>query len=484
MNNTKSLAKNTVALVFGTLVPKAVTVILTVYAARILGSAGLGQYAISTSFVGVFAVVSDLGLNTLFIREVAKHKDKTTVYFWSMAFIKGIMSAVYLMLVFLALRIFSYSSLVETTICLLAASIVFSAFLSLVTSLFQAHEKMEYSAIIGIANSILVTVGGIAALYMGFGVIGLGWIAILSSAIMLIVGFVLIGTQFNLGRPVVQKTFLMSIGKEAVPFAAISILITIYYRSDMLLLSKLPVPAISNEEAVGLYSASYKIIDTMQMIPGIVSAAVFPLFSRLYVQDEQVLQSSYKRILKYLVYLGIPMAVGVSLLAEPIIKLVYGAEFILSADVLRILIWAVAIIFVNSLIATLLTSIGKLNVLIVVSAVNVILNVGLNLLFIPTWGFGLSYVGAALTTLISEVVGFAIIYQYFARNLYSLGLISQIIKPLVSASVMALVVFFFKDNLLLAIGGGALVYVMVLLFIKGFDDEDQKILFTLVNKPV
>jgi len=178
------------------------------------------------------------------------------------------------------------------------------------------------------------------------------------------------------------------------------------------------------------------------------------------------------------------MAVGVSLLAEPIIKLVYGAEFILSADVLRILIWAVAIIFVNSLIATLLTSIGKLNVLIVVSAVNVILNVGLNLLFIPTWGFGLSYVGAALTTLISEVVGFAIIYQYFARNLYSLGLISQIIKPLVSASVMALVVFFFKDNLLLAIGGGALVYVMVLLFIKGFDDEDQKILFTLVNKPV
>jgi len=86
--------------------------------------------------------------------------------------------------------------------------------------------------------------------------------------------------------------------------------------------------------------------------------------------------------------------------------------------------------------------------------------------------------------LISEVVGFAIIYQYFARNLYSLGLISQIIKPLVSASVMALVVFFFKDNLLLAIGGGALVYVMVLLFIKGFDDEDQKILFTLVNKPV
>lgn len=484
MHNTKTLAKNTVALVFGTLIPKAVTVILTVYSARVLGSIGLGQYAIATSFVGVFAIIADLGLNSLFIREVAKEKNNTSVYFWSMACIKTILSVVFLACVFISAKIFAYSSIVEMTVWLLAGGLVFSSFTSLGTAIFQAHEKMGYSAFIGIVNSLLLTVGGILALYFGFGVVGLGWVSLISSLVMVFIVSYIIWSRFNLGKLDINLPFLITIGRDSIPFAIISILITIYYRSDMLLLSKLPIPTMSNEEAVGIYSASYKLIDVLQMIPGIISTVVFPLFSRLIVEDTNTLQAVYKRILKYVVFLGVPMAFGITILAENIIDFIYGSEFALSAGVLRILVWSVAIIFVNTIIATMLTSIGKLRILIVISAMNVLLNVGLNLIVVPTWGLGLSYVGAGLTTLITGLVSFIRMYRYFTKNYYSLNLVSLVAKPLLASVIMGVFVYLLQVYLFLAVIVGIFIYVLALFILKAFDDEDKKIALTLLNKPV
>lgn len=484
MNNTKRLAKNTVALTFANIFPKVFTIFFTVYAARKLGSMGLGEYAIAASLVGLFGVFTELGLNNLFIREVARHKDKAGYYLGSMLVLKACLSAIVLLLVGLATKLLGYSYIVEKTIYLLAFASALSSFYSLLTSLFQAYEKMEFNALFGIANSALLTVGGVVVLYLGYGVIGLGWVAVFTSAIVLTTVLITIGKKFKFGSLKLNKAFLYQILKEGGPFAAVSIFSVIYYRSDMLLLSKLPIREVSNEVAVGLYSASYKFIDTLQMIPAIITGAAFPLFSRLYLEDKTKFYAIFQKILKYLVILGAPIAVGTTLLAEPIIKLAYGSDFIRSAASLRILIWAVGIIFVSSLFASTLTSMGKMKFLVIVSALNVIVSLSLNLLLIPKWGLGLGYIGASLTTLLTEVFGFTFTFWYLSRNLRSMSFVMFVImtlKPLTAALIMGGFILLVGRHLFFSLLVSPLIYFGLLHFLHAFDEEDKKILVNLIG---
>jgi len=480
MNNTRRLAKNTIALTFSSIVPKVFTIVFTVYAARKLGSMGLGEYAIAGSVVGLFSVFTELGLNNLFVREVARHKDKVGYYLGSMLVLKACLSVTTLLLIGLVTKLLGYSAVVEQTIYLLALALVFSSFSSLFTSLFQAYEEMEFSAVLGILNSALLTVGGVVVLSLGYGVVGLGFVAILAAAVVLIAALMIIARKFKFGRLKLNKAFLYQILKDAVPFAAINILITIYHRTDMVLLSKLPVAEASNEVASGLYSASYKFVDTLQMVPAIVTGAAFPFFSRLYLQDQPKFYATFQRILKYLVILGIPMAVGTTLLAEPIIELAYGADFIRSAASLKILIWAVSIIFVNSLFASVLTSMGKMKALVVIIGANVLFSLTSNFILIPTWGLGLSFIGASLTTFLTEVLGFSLLYYFFSKRICVLNLVTLLTKPFAASLVMGGFILLIGRHLLFSLLMSPLIYFGLLYFLQAFDEEDKTILANLL----
>ena len=481
MNNTKRLAKNTIALTFASIVPKIFTIVFTVYAARKLGSMGLGEYAIAASVVGLFSVFTELGLNNLFIREVARHKDKTGYYLGSMLVLKACLSATVLLSIGLVTKLLGYSAVVEQTIYLLALALVFSSFSSLLTSLFQAYEKMEFNAVLGILNSAVLTVGGVVVLSLGYGVVGLGGVAILAAVVVLIAALITIGKKFKFGKWKVNKAFLGQILKEAVPFAVINILITIYHRSDMVLLSKLPIAGASNEVAVGLYSASYKFVDTLQMVPAIVTGAAFPLFSRLYFKNKTKFYATFQKILRYLVILGIPMAVGTTLLAEPIIKLAYGASFLPSAASLRILIWAASIIFVNSLFASVLTSMGRMKVLVVVIGGNVLFSLTSNFILIPAWGLGLSFIGASLTTLLTEILGLSLLCRFFSKRVCSINLFTLLTKPFAASLIMGGFILLVGRHLFFSLLLSPLIYFGLLYLLGVFDEEDRKILANLLT---
>ena len=55
---------------------------------RLLGVEDFGRFTFALSFVALFAILADLGLNTLTIREVAREKDKAAKYFTNGAFLK------------------------------------------------------------------------------------------------------------------------------------------------------------------------------------------------------------------------------------------------------------------------------------------------------------------------------------------------------------------------------------------------------------
>ena len=75
MNAVQRIAKNTAALFAAQFVVSILGLVLSIFIARNLGDVIFGKYSFALAFTAIFAVFSDLGYNTLLIREVARDKS-------------------------------------------------------------------------------------------------------------------------------------------------------------------------------------------------------------------------------------------------------------------------------------------------------------------------------------------------------------------------------------------------------------------------
>ena len=81
MNTVQTIAKNTGVLFAANIITNILSLILVIYIARYLGDVIYGKYSFALIFTGMFGVLTNLGLDPLIIREVAKDKSKASKYY-------------------------------------------------------------------------------------------------------------------------------------------------------------------------------------------------------------------------------------------------------------------------------------------------------------------------------------------------------------------------------------------------------------------
>jgi O-antigen/teichoic acid export membrane protein len=105
-------------------------------------------------------------------------------------------------------------------------------------------------------------------------------------------------------------------------------------------------------------------------------------------------------------------------------------------------------------------------------------NISLNLLLIPTY----SYIGAAVVTIITELVVFILCFYILSRSFCKINLPSVIFKPAIASIVMALFIIKTVElNLFLDILIATIIYFAVIIALKTFTDEDYAILKEIIN---
>ena len=106
-----------------------------------------------------------------------------------------------------------------------------------------------------------------------------------------------------------------------------------------------------------------------------------------------------------------PVVIGLFLFSGPIVRILGGEDFLSSALPLRILSFVVGLVFLNNLSGKALIALDLQKAGMKIYIFGAILNILLNLLVIPRY----SYIGASVTTLITEVLVtimmFAVLYQ-------------------------------------------------------------------------
>ena len=193
----------------------------------------------------------------------------------------------------------------------------------------------------------------------------------------------------------------LSMFREAVPLGIAAVGVLLYSRLDTILVANM-----RNVSEVAYYSASYKFTEAPLMIITSISATVLPLISAWSMTGnwrERVAGGS-QRALRYAYVLALFAAVIVTYYGGYVVHLLYGSRYGAILPTVTVLIWGTVTMASNSVSVSILTGLGRLRLLMVVSGINILVNLAVNLWAIPQWG----YFGSAIATTATEGVNMVV----------------------------------------------------------------------------
>lgn len=474
MNSSKSIVKNSFFLFLGQIVTMAFSFILIIAIARYLGDVGLGKYSFAFALASLLLTSSDLGTCTLLLREVARNKTQARKYlsnvFTLNLFVLLVASAATLVFIF-----FTGKSLETILIVGIATAAIF---LNTLTNPFRmiytAFERVEhYSLVTAIERSLALLFGGLV-LIKGFGIIALMCVFIVSYGVSFVLAWIITIKRFTGFSLEINIPLWVSFLKESIPFWLTALFMMFYFKIDTLILS-----AIKGYAVVGWYNAAYKLIEPLSFVPFITLGAIFPIMSRFHVQSKKMLAKLYSKSFYYLFLIAFPLSLGTTFLADRIISFIYKAQFTNSIIVLKILIWAEAILFLNYVMGYLLNSINKQKLFTYAVMVSALLNLTLNLILIPVYG----YVGASAVAVVTQIINFSLLYYFCSKNNYSINFLKTIAKPLLAGIIMVALMFSLKSfHMFLIIPVAVTTYLAVLVITKGLGKEELDLVKSFLEK--
>jgi O-antigen/teichoic acid export membrane protein len=469
MNTAQRIAKNTIVLLLSDIISKALGFFYTMYTARYLGAEGFGILSFALAFIGIFGVFADLGLSTLTVREVARDKRLASKYLGNIAVMKIILVTATFGLIALTINLLGYPKQTIKVVYLVALSIIFSAFSGMFGSIFQAYEKMEYKSIGQILSSGLLLSGALFAINQGFSVVGFATIYFLASAISLGYSFAICAWKFVLPKIEIDWSFWKITIKEALPFGLTRIFVTIYFWIDSVMLSLM-----KGNEVVGWYNAAYKLIFLLLAISLILVVSMFPIISRHFISAKNLLRQEYEMAFKYLFVLALFFFIYGLIFADKIILIIYGNGYLPSISALQVLIWVIPTIFLTPLFGIFLASANRQGVVTAVAGANAGLNVLLNVLLIPKF----SYIGASIATVLTEGLGWILMFSYISRHFFKIPIVEDIIKPICSSILTAIFLYFLRQqvNWILAAILGVFIYILLMYLFRTISDSDIRLI--------
>lgn len=474
----RKIAYNTIFAAGARIIAVALSLVNLGLITRYLGKEGFGNYSLVLAFLYVFNILADLGLYSLMTREISRPGADEKKIASNIFTLRVTAILIFFTLAIILIWFFPYSSQVKLGVVFASIGFLFLSTSQVLMGIFQKYFQIDKAGLADIIGRLIQMGLIIIFVYFNF-----GFYSILLALIFSCLGSFIVNWLFAKKYVDVSVAFDFSIWKKlikaAIPIAASIVLTLIYFKFDTIFLSLkfINTHSVNPIVDVGIYNVAYKILEGLIFFPSMFVGLIMPLLSKFAFSDLNEFKKTFQKTLDVLIIVLIPIVIGLLILSLPIIILISGKQFTASAPALQILSFAIGFIFLGNLFGHSIIALNKQKTGAWIYFSGMIFNVITNLIFIPRY----SYLGAASTTLATEllvtILMIGLIYKtihYFPRF--------KIMKPLIAGLSMAGFLYLFKDwNIFLLIGGGAIIYFIILYLIKGVKKQE---LLLLVGKEV
>lgn len=467
----RRIAKNSLAPIILNLFNRGIDFAFAFIMLRILGPADAGIYYYAIVIFGWFDILANFGLNTFLTREVARNRAAAGRYLLNSTVLRlGLaLAGVPLLIAFLASRQATVDPPLETqaiaAIVLLYVGLLPNSISTGLTALFYAFEKAEYPAAITTVSTIVKVTIGLATLLLGWGVVGLAGGAVVTN-------LVTFAALAWLARPLVgnvaqkpNRAIMRHMMGESWPLMINHLLATVFFKIDIVLME-----AINGNTVVGQYSTAYKWLDALNIIPAFLTMALLPVMARQAHGDRPGLRRNYGLAVKLLFMTALPVAVVTTFIAEPLIRVLGGSEYLPAGGVaLQLMIWSIPIGWINSVTNYVIVALDRQRTLTFAFAIGVAFNVIANLIFLPLY----SYRAAAVTTIFSELA-LMIAFGWIIRGeIGSMNWPRALWRPaLAGLALLGLLAIFWQVSPALGLVLSPVIYGVVVLGLRPFGPEE------------
>lgn len=378
-----------------------------------VGHASYGIYQALFNLGLVFQILLDFGINYYNSSTLAQFPGKLKTLFPAMLSARLVLSFLYLIIVTLLALLLGYRGWqINVLLGVLFIQVLSSVLLFLRSNMSGLHKFKADGLLSVIDRFLMILLCGSLLFYSAAGSFRIEWFVlaqIACYAAAIVIGFIMlkrltgVSLSFSFRFPEVMRVI-----KKSLPFAFLVFLMSVYTRSDTLLVERLG--GHSGQTQAGIYAAAYRLLDVGNMFGIMFGTMLLPLFGRMLRQGNDV-----HPIIRLCVNLLLPASLLVTVLSvlfrSEIMHQLYKDTADVDVKVFGCLMLAFPAFCLSNVYATLLTANGDLRLLSLIAFLGVVLNLSLHFTLIPQY----LALGAAFTTFCTQTV-LIICIILFARS--------------------------------------------------------------------
>jgi O-antigen/teichoic acid export membrane protein len=358
--------------------------VLGFLAPRYLAPDSFGAFRTAFAFIQIFRILPDLGMAYASTLDVSRTPSLASrVGSTLLGFQLALSAATVGLCLFVARLLYGGSDerLVLLVVLILSLDLVLKTVKGTLRFLLKGLQRFGVEAASLVIERTALLTFGLLALRSGYGAWGYALV------------FLVVRLPDTLGlwayvdrfvvrlRPIVDLPEWRGLLTKGLPFGYAGVMVGLLFLADNLILEKL-----AGHAATGYYGIPLQILEGASLVPRIVSYALLPTLAALWARAPREVVGVYRRGLKYLLLVGLPIAVFGVLASPAFIPAVFGGGYAESVPLSEILIPVAVLMFVSNFSETTLFCIDRSRTLVVLSTIALVVDVGLAFLLIPRFG--------------------------------------------------------------------------------------------------
>jgi PST family polysaccharide transporter len=367
--------------------------LLGLWIARYLGPEMFGILSYAQAFVAIFLYIASLGLDSITIIKLIERpqdKDKIlgTVFLLKLA--GGFLA--FLATTLLILLIQSTDTRMIWIVSITAAGSVFQS-LDAIVFYYQSITQSKYIFYAKNGAFVLLSGAKMILIFVQAPLIAFAWAGLLEivlGSLLLVFYYTYTNNKIRLWR--LDKPLMLSLLTGSWPLVLSGMCIHIYMRVDQLLIEKW-----FGLSQVGVYTAATRLSEVLYFIPMSLIASMFPSILKAKESGLALYNDKLKKVFFLLSLFSYAVSIPMTLVAHPLIQILYGNPYAGSATVLQVHVWIILLVSFQIITSNWFVSEQKQIHDFYRNVFGLALNVGLNLLLLPVFGV----MGAAYATILS-----------------------------------------------------------------------------------
>jgi len=413
------VAKNAAWLISGRIAQSLLALVVGALTARYLGPSNFGSINYAASLTAFIAPVLYLGLNATLVRELIKRPNREGEVLGT-SLVIGFAASFVCFIGVCAFAFFVNASETEIIIvcCLYSIGLLFRA-ADMLQFWFQAKLQSKYYAISTLIAYTAVSVYRIILLITHKSVYWFALSAVIDYGMIALVLFIAYrrrgGAKLSFSKTVAAEMF-----KTSKHYILPALMVSIFAQTDKLMLQWM-----IGREVVGYYSAAATICGLSSIMCASIITSFRPIIFENKDKSEAAYEGSITQLYSIIIYLSLAQCIGISLLNNELVSLLYESAYAPAAPVILVLVWYTGFSYIGAVRNIWILGENKQKLLWKINLSGVACNVVLNLCLIPLWGM----LGAATASLVTQLFTNVVLGFVFRDIRHSNTLMARALNP-------------------------------------------------------